>query len=252
MDRVLFLATRATLRSDLWHFNWFAQAGLHRLPSLFGLIGGSRRGFILRPMERTRAISLFGAFVLLTIPSPAQNNSSWQMESSGTTASLRGIDSVNGAVVWASGTDGTVLKTVDGGTHWVKCAVPDASKDGATLDFRGVQAWDAQTALVMASGSGAKSRLYKTTDGCRTWALLFANPDTPAGFFDSFWLNGARGILLGDPVREQFVVFSPRTAARPGNATSTAGCRSTGARLRRLLPAIARLASEMGCLRGRS
>ncbi len=56
-------------------------------------------------------------------------------------------------------------------------------------------------------GVGAKSRLYKTTDGCRTWALLFANPDTPAGFFDSFWLNGARGILLGDPVREQFVVF---------------------------------------------
>jgi photosystem II stability/assembly factor-like uncharacterized protein len=129
------------------------------------------------------------------------------MESSSTKASLRGIDSVDGTVAWASGTDGTVLKTVDGGAHWEKCVVPDADKDGATLDFRGVQAWDARTAMVMASGPGAMSRLYKTTDGCRTWGLVFENPDAPQGFFDSFWLNGSRGILVGDPVREQFAVF---------------------------------------------
>jgi hypothetical protein len=129
------------------------------------------------------------------------------MQESGTTASLRGIDSVDGAVAWASGTDGTVLRTVDGGAHWEKCSVPDADKDGATLDFRGVQAWDAQTAIVMASGLGDKSRLYKTTDGCRTWMLFFENRDAPNGFFDSFWLNGSRGILLGDPVREQFAVL---------------------------------------------
>ncbi len=129
------------------------------------------------------------------------------MQDSGTTASLRGIDSLNGRVAWASGTGGTVLETTDGGLHWQKCAIPDAGADGATLDFRGVQAFDAKTAIVMASGPGEKSRLYKTADGCRTWELLFANPDAPNGFFDSFWFNGAQGIVLGDPVNGKFAVF---------------------------------------------
>jgi len=48
----------------------------------------------------------------------------WQMQESGTTAGLRGIDSVDGTVAWASGTGGTILKTIDGGAHWTKCAIP--------------------------------------------------------------------------------------------------------------------------------
>ena len=158
-------------------------------------------------MRWALVVALCGWAAVCTVCAPAQESGPWKVQESSTTASLRGIDSVDGAVAWASGTGGTVLRTIDGGGHWQKCAIPDADKDGATLDFRGVQAWDAQTALVMASWPGAKSRLYKTTDGCRTWMLLFANPDAPQGFFDSFWLNGSRGILLGDPVREQFAVF---------------------------------------------
>lgn len=129
------------------------------------------------------------------------------MQQSGTTAGLRGIDSVNGKVAWASGTGGTILRTTDGGAYWTRCTTPDAASDGATLDFRGVQAFDAQTAIVMASGPGTKSRLYKTTNGCATWSVLFANPDAPNGFFDSFWLNGSRGIVVGDPVNGKFTVF---------------------------------------------
>jgi photosystem II stability/assembly factor-like uncharacterized protein len=129
------------------------------------------------------------------------------MQDSGTTASLRGIYSVDGTVAWASGTGGTVLKTTDAGAHWQKCAVPDAATDGATLDFRGVQAWDAQTAIVMASGPGEKSRLYKTNDGCKTWTLLFTNPDKD-GFWDAIQFDGKQaGMLLGDPVGGRFAVF---------------------------------------------
>ncbi len=133
----------------------------------------------------------------------------WQMQDSGTAAGLRGIDSKNGKVAWASGTGGTVLRTIDGGAHWTLCATPDADKDGATLDFRGVQAYDAQTAIVMASGPGDKSRLYKTTDACRTWKLLLKNPDSPDGFFDSFWMYPQYkvGIVLGDPVDRRIVVL---------------------------------------------
>jgi hypothetical protein len=135
------------------------------------------------------------------------------MQESGTSASLRGIDSVDGTIAWASGTNGTVLKTLDGGAHWTKCAIPDAATDGATLDFRGVQAWDAEMSIVMASGPGEKSRLYKTVDGCKTWKLVFTNPDKN-GFWDSLVAHvavagsddvcsaGSRvviGAILGDP-----------------------------------------------------
>jgi photosystem II stability/assembly factor-like uncharacterized protein len=150
----------------------------------------------------------------------------WTMQDSGTTAGLRGIDSVDGKIAWASGTEGTVLKTIDGGAHWTKCAVPDGAADGATLDFRGVQAWDATTAIVMASGLGDKSRLYKTVDGCKSWKLAFRNPDVPNGFFDSLKLhreqrlfgdNQGFGLLLGDPVDGHLSVFETRDGGHSWN-----------------------------------
>ena len=121
----------------------------------------------------------------------------WEMENSGTTADLRGIDNVGGGVAWASGTNGTVLRTEDGGHLWQTCAVPPG---GEHLDFRGIQAFDANTAIVMSSGKGDLSRLYKTTDGCRTWKLVFKNPDKD-GFWDAIRVTSAgTALMIGDPV----------------------------------------------------
>src|ERR1700722_2777032 len=136
----------------------------------------------------------------VTTPLEVQSQQVWQMQDSGTTAGLRGIYSVDGTVAWASGTEGTVLKTTDGGAHWQQCALPDTDADGITLDFRGVQAWDADTAIVMASGPGDASRLYKTSDGCKTWKLLAKNPDKD-GFWDALRLwTPTDGFLAGDPI----------------------------------------------------
>jgi len=150
----------------------------------------------------------------------------WQMQQSGTTAGLRGIDSVDGTVAWASGTEGTVLKTIDGGAHWTKCAVPDAAKDGMTLDFRGVQAWDCDTAIVMASGLGDKSRLYKTSDGCKTWRLLYTNPDKD-GFWDAVSVADQTSLMiLGDPVEGQFSVFDSQDGGEHWHKEQNIGLRS--------------------------
>jgi len=158
-------------------------------------------------------VLLSSLFLLASLIASSQTQTAvppvWQMQDSGTAASLRGIHSVDGKVAWASGTGGTILKTTDGGEHWLPCAIPDAATDGATLDFRGVQAWEADTAIVMASGPGEKSRLYKTTDGCRTWKLLLKNPDKD-GFWDAFKFRGApaiEGWILGDPVNGQFAIW---------------------------------------------
>lgn len=120
----------------------------------------------------------------------------WEMQSSGTTASLRGIHAVGGGVAWASGTNGTVLRTEDSGYMWQSCSMPPGADK---LDFRGIWAWDANTAIVMSSGPGDQSRIYKTIDGCSHWKLLFTNPEKQ-GFYDALlFLDNKRGIVLGDP-----------------------------------------------------
>jgi photosystem II stability/assembly factor-like uncharacterized protein len=132
----------------------------------------------------------------------------WVVQSSNTTADLRGIHSVDGKMAWASGTNGTVLRTVDGGEHWQACAVPPGAEK---LDFRGIQAFNAKTAIVMSSGKGDLSRLYKTTDGCETWKLVFTNPDKD-GFWDAIQFSGVQGTVLGDPVNGEFEFWSSMDA----------------------------------------
>jgi photosystem II stability/assembly factor-like uncharacterized protein len=136
----------------------------------------------------------------------ARAQAQFQLLESQTSASLRGIDAVSAQIAWASGSGGTVLLTTDGGATWKHCATPAGAEK---LDFRGVQGFDEKTALVMASGPGASSALYKTTDRCATWQLAFANPDQD-GFFDTLRMDRDEhrvGYLLGDPVAGRFVVF---------------------------------------------
>ena len=141
------------------------------------------------------------ALLLLAGAAAAQT---WVAQTSGTTASLRGVSAVDSKVVWASGTGGTYLKTTDGGETWTAAKVPGAE----ALDFRDVQAFDARTVLLLSIGPGDRSRIYKTADGGAHWQLRFTNPDAK-GFFDAmaFW-DARRGIIVGDPVDGRFAVFT--------------------------------------------
>ncbi|MGA3041672.1 MAG: glycosyl hydrolase, partial [Bryobacteraceae bacterium] len=87
---------------------------------------------------------------------------------------------------------------------WHAAVVPGAGD----LDFRAVRALDSHTAWLMSSGTGAKSRIYRTDDGGQHWSLLYTNPDA-GGFFDAlaFW-DARRGVVLGDPVDGHFVVLT--------------------------------------------
>lgn len=129
---------------------------------------------------------------------------SWSFQTSNTTASLRGLSVVSTTVVWASGTKGAFLTTTDAGAHWHAGTVTGAE----SLDFRAAVAFDANTAYLLSSGEGDKSRLYKTSDGGEHWNLLFTNPDVK-GFFDAlaFW-DKQHGVILGDPVNGQFAIFT--------------------------------------------
>ena len=137
---------------------------------------------------------------LVLLLTAACAHAQWRMQDSGSTASFRGIHAVTPAIAWASGTEGTVLRTTDGGAHWQKCAVPDGAEK---LDFRAIWAWSANDALIMSAGPGDQSRVYGTTDGCSHWTLMHRNVDK-SGFWDGLVFNDRDGILLGDPVSGKF------------------------------------------------
>lgn len=126
----------------------------------------------------------------------------WRMQTSPVTVELRGLAVVSDRVAWASGAKGTVLRTVDGET-WKVVPVPGAE----ALDFRDIEAWDADTAIAMSIGPGAASNVYKTTDGGATWRRVFSNAG-PDGFWDAITFRDRKhGALFGDPVKGRFQVF---------------------------------------------
>ena len=143
--------------------------------------------FLMRPAALILALAL----------APLALHAQWTLQDSRTTADLRGIDNIGNGIAWASGTNGTILRTTDSGAHWQLCTTPPNADH---LDFRGIQAFDNNTAIVMSSGPGDQSRLYKTTDACQSWTLLFTNPDK-TGFWDAIkFVNDKLGFILGDPV----------------------------------------------------
>ncbi|MBO0721652.1 MAG: hypothetical protein J2P41_12565, partial [Blastocatellia bacterium] len=129
---------------------------------------------------------------------------SWTPQTSHTTARLRGISAVSDKVAWASGANGTCLRTIDGGATWQAATVPGAD----SLDFRDVEAFDADNAYLLSIGDGEKSRIYKTIDGGRNWKLQFTNTN-PKAFFDAlaFW-DANHGLAFSDPVDGHFLVIT--------------------------------------------
>jgi photosystem II stability/assembly factor-like uncharacterized protein len=193
----------------------------------------------LRSLVRAVRVSICSLFVIFPWSALAQKSAAilpaattpWQLQTSPTKAGLRGIHAVGNGVAWASGTNGTILRTADGGETWQSCAIPPGAEK---LDFRGIWAWDANTAVAMSSGPGDLSRLYKTTDGCSSWKLLYTNSDKD-GFWDAvqFW-DKDLGMILGDPVGGLLTIFRIATengswafdrdgiAVKPGTAAFAA------------------------------
>ena len=170
----------------------------------------------------------FPLAALFVLTPTALAHAQWQLQDAHTAADLRGIDSLGNGVAWASGTNGTVFRTEDAGFVWQLCAIPPNAEH---LDFRGIQAFDKDTAIVMSSGKGDLSRLYKTTDGCQTWKRVFDNPDE-TGFFDAIHrVTPHQVFVAGDPVHGKFSMFTSRDAGDtwfieddPGlDASATAG-----------------------------
>ena len=141
----------------------------------------------------------------------------WTAQSSGTAVELRGLSAVTSSIAWASGQNGTVIRTTDGGRTWTAATVADAG----TLDLRAIAAISARTAFAMSIGDS--SRIFRTTDGGRTWSLRFVST-RKGSFLDAirFW-DARHGVAVSDPVDGKFLVVTTRDGGATWQETPAAG-----------------------------
>ncbi|HET6738875.1 MAG TPA: YCF48-related protein, partial [Kribbella sp.] len=155
------------------------------------------------------------------VPAQAHGGPSyrWELTPTGTTAQFRGLAAVNKDVAWVGGTEGTVLRTVDGGKHW-----RDVSPAGAeALQFRDVEAFDAEHAVALTIGEGEDSRVYRTADGGKSWSETFRNAD-PKAFYDCFAFNDNKhGLAMSDPVDGKFRIAATSDGGRSWKVQPNAG-----------------------------
>jgi photosystem II stability/assembly factor-like uncharacterized protein len=157
------------------------------------------------PFQTCRSLALImrfqtivSAMLALSLAQPAR--AQWLTQQSPTDVELRGLSIVSPTVVWASGQHGTVVHTIDGGEHWTRDTIPGAG----ALDLRAIAATSASTAHAISIADS--SRIYRTTDGGRTWSRRWAATRTGT-FLDAirFW-DERHGIAMSDPVDGKFLV----------------------------------------------
>ncbi len=119
---------------------------------------------------------------------------------SGTDISIRGLSVVDDRTIWASGTNGTVGRSLDSGNTWKWVQVKGFEKN----DFRDIEAFDETQAVIM--GIGEPAYILRTIDGGDNWKVVYENK-TKGMFLDAmeFW-NIQSGIVIGDPVDGKFFI----------------------------------------------
>ncbi len=159
------------------------------------------------------ALIVLLAAVPALISAQAGEGNPWRVVTSGIDTDLRGLSVATGKggeAIWASGSSGVILRSVDQGKTWARLHVPD----GEALDFRAVRAFDEKTAYVMSSGEADKSRIYKTTDGGAGWTMQFTDKRS-AFFLDALVCSRMdRCVALSDPVDGKFVIVTTTDGER--------------------------------------
>ena len=108
---------------------------------------------------------------------------------------------VNNNLIWASGSEGTVGQSKDGGKSWKWMKV----KGFEQTDFRDIEGFDNKTALIMSISE--PGYILRTTDGGNNWKTVYEN-NTKGIFLDAIDFSDIKnGIVLGDPIDNHFLMI---------------------------------------------
>ena len=161
-----------------------------------------------------------------------------QLLTSGAQTSIRGLSVVNDRVIWVSGSNGMVGKSIDSGKTFVWNVVKGFEK----TDFRDIEAFNDTVAIIM--GISSPAYLLRTTDGGVSWKIVYKN-NASAMFLDAMeFLNEKNGIVIGDPMVGKFfiartfdggITWENTTEPNMPNADSGEACfASSGTNIRKL------------------
>ena len=156
--------------------------------------------------KRILLLTALAALVVtsMAVASGGGKTLSWQLTPTGSTARLRGLSAVDHKTAWASGSAGTVLRTVNKGATWSSIGPPGT----ATLQFRDIEAFGRDRAVILSIGTGGDSRVYWTEDAGAHWTLGFQNTD-PNAFYDCMaFFDRKHGLALSDPVGGKFRIIA--------------------------------------------
>jgi photosystem II stability/assembly factor-like uncharacterized protein len=130
--------------------------------------------------------------------------------------SIRGLSVVDNQIAWASGSKGYVAVTQNGGKSWKWQQV----KGFEQSDFRDVEAFSDKEAIIMSSGTPAL--VLKTSNGGATWKAVYRNDDK-AYFLDAIdFYNRKHGLIMGDPIRDQFLLLETKNKGKTWKALPSA------------------------------
>lgn len=118
-----------------------------------------------------------------------------------TNNSYRGLSVVNDKIIWVSGNNGTVERSINGGETFEVIHVKGFEKN----DFRDIEAFDANTAVIMAVSEPAF--ILRTENGGKDWQTVYQNSNKGM-FLDAMDFRGKNGVVIGDPINGRFFMVT--------------------------------------------
>ncbi len=146
---------------------------------------------------------LFAALLLLTahISLLTAYASSWTRQTSGTMAWLHSVCFIDQNRGWVTGTNGTLLRTTDGGATWKKISTftRDTLRDVYFSDEAHGWLLAERDLLKLQTNDEARSYLLKTNDGGITWQrVVVRTPEVNVRLVRMIFADAQHGWLLGE------------------------------------------------------
>ncbi len=146
--------------------------------------------------------------LLLSIQNFVSFSQKITLVTSGSKTSLRGLSVVNNNIIWASGSNGTVAKSTNGGINWQWMKVTGFEKN----DFRDIEAFDSNTAIIMCIASPAY--ILKTTDGGDSWKTVFIDTAKEMFLDAMYFKDDNNGIVIGDPINNKTFIATTNNGGK--------------------------------------